>query len=107
MPLMQAFFPWPDTGRFVSTLCLGLSAASFFLLFSLPSATQSAESSPGWRIYFALSVFPWAVYISYFSSRIRRQSDGYWYFSAEATHSEWSLPLLISFLVCIIFWFLK
>ena len=96
MPIRDAIFPWPKKGKLVSILCLGLSAASFFLMFSLPSEIQSSVSHSEWKIWVIFTVFPGVSYALYLSKRIRNQPEGLMYFSSDLTRQEWSLPLIIS-----------
>lgn len=103
MPIGEAIFPWPKKGKFVSVLCLGLSAASFFMMFSLPSEIQSSA----WKIFFIFAVFPSVIYTSYVVKRIRKQPEGLLYFPSDATRQEWSLPLIISVFVSALFWIFK
>jgi hypothetical protein len=104
MPIVDAIFPWPKKGKFVSVLCLGLSAVSFILMFSLPSEIQSSVSHSAWKILTIFAVFPSAVYALYLVKRIRNQPEGLVYFPSDATRQEWSLPLLISAFVFVVFW---
>lgn len=107
MPIGKAIFPWPKKGKFVSVLCLGLSVASIFLIFSLPPETQSSASSSAWKILSIFAVFPSVIYASYLAKRIRKQPEGLLYFPSEATRQEWSLPIVISVFVSAIFWILR
>lgn len=107
MPVRDAIFPWPKKGKLVSTLCFGLTATSFLLIFYLPSEIQSSVSHSSWKILVIFAVFPSVIYALYLSKRIRRQSEGFLYFSSDATRQEWSVPLLISAFCFILFWLFK
>lgn len=107
MPIGEAIFPWPKKGKFVFVLCLGLSVASIFLIFSLPPETQSSASSSAWKILSIFAVFPSVIFASYLAKRIRKQPEGLLYFPSDATRQEWSLPIVISVFVSAIFWILK
>ena len=107
MPIGKAIFPWPKKGKFVSVLCLGLSVASIFLIFSLPPENQSSASSSAWKILSVFVVFPSVIYANYLARRIRKQPEGLSYFPSDATRQEWSLPIVISVFVSAIFWILR
>ena len=107
MPIGEAIFPWPKKEKFVSVLCLGLSVASIFLIFSLPPETQSSASSSAWKILSIFAVFPSGIYASYLVKRIRKQPEGFLYFPSDATRQEWSLPIIISVFVSALLWIFK
>ena len=107
MPIRDAIFPWPKKGKSVSVFCLGLSAASFLMIFYLPYEIQSSASHSALKILIVFAAFPFLVYALYVSKRIRRQAGGLVYCSSDATRQEWSIPLLISAFVFALFWFFK
>ncbi|HYP84609.1 hypothetical protein [Variovorax sp.] len=107
MPIQKAIFPWPKKGKFVSVLCLGLSAASIFLIFSLPPDNQYLTPSSAWKILSILAVFPSVIYISYLVKRIRKQPEGLLYFPSDAARHEWSLPIIVSVFISFLLWIFK
>jgi hypothetical protein len=83
-----------------------LCGKHFFDVF-LPPEIQSSASSSAWKILSIFVVFPSVIYVSYFAKRIREQPEGLLYFPSDATHQEWSSPIIISIFVSAIFWIFK
>ena len=107
MPIQDAIFPWPEKGKSVSVICLGLSAASFLMIFSRLYEIQSPFSHSALKILVVFAAFPGLVYALYVSKRIRRQAGSLFYCCSDATRQEWSMPLLILAFVFALSWFLK
>lgn len=107
MPIQEAIFPWPKKGKFVSVLCLGLSVASIYLIFSLPLENQYLTSASAWKILSSLVVFPSVIYISYLVKRIRRRPEGLLYFPSDAARQEWLIPIIVSVFISFLLWIFK
>lgn len=107
MPLKNAIFPYPKQGKTVSFLCLALSVMAFVIAILLPNDLRSSSWRSSLVILSTFCVVPCGIYLVYCFKRIRRDSNGFVFLPSDATKLEWSLPLLISAFVNILFWIFR
>jgi hypothetical protein len=94
-PLRRVFFPWPRNGKSVSFLCYILSLLFLVLIFAFP-ADPLDGSNAKWKILLVFVFLPLSSYLNYLRVRIKKNGEKFYFFSAESTPAELSLPLLVS-----------
>jgi hypothetical protein len=102
IPLIEAIFPWPTKGKFVSILCLALSVMWLFLVClvlmfeRLKTGTfPSFMSMFSFEVLFGFCILPNTCYALYLFNRMCKQSGRWLFVPLHATQKEFQRPIMI------------